>query len=215
LRLTPEKAEIIGALLGDKVRFGFFKRYGNWTKSKKPRGILEICLGSNAQWGEHLSDLAFRAYGLRGSTYPLKKPYPRQPEWRFSISSPRVVKDLLPYFDPAWRAATWRIVPAILESPKTSIRALLRGYMDADGFVHKSSTRGVRVESVNENGINDVLVLFGKLGIEGRIYRRKSKKVWALQISRKRNISRYRKLVGFSQPHKSKALDNVWKQYPK
>jgi len=215
LHLTPEKAEIVGALLGDKIRFGFFKRYGNWTKSKRPRGMLEICLGSNAQWGKHLSDLAFRAYGLRGSNYLLQKPWPRQPEWRFSISSPRVVKDLLPYFDPMWRAGTWRIVPAIFEAPKASICSLLRGYMDADGFVHKSPTRGVRVESVNENGINDVLGLFAKLGIRARIYRRKSRNVWTLQIGRRQNISRYRELVGFSLPHKSTALDTVWQHYTK
>ena len=213
LHLTPEKAEIVGAMIGDKSRFGFYKRYGNWTKSKKPRGILEICLGSSGQWGTRLSTLAFRAYGLRGSIYFQRKTPPRRPEWRFTISSRRVVEDLLPFFDPAWRAETWRVAPPILGASKKSIQDLLRGYMDADGFVHSSNTRGVRVESVNEKGLIDIQFLLGKLGIEARLYARKTRAVWTLQISRKENVLRYRKLIGFSLLHKKEALNVICKKY--
>jgi hypothetical protein len=81
--------------------------------------------------------------------------------------------------------------------------------MDADGFVHLSNTRGVRVESINERGLADIRFLFDKLGIKACIYRRKSRRVWALQISRKENVMKYRELVGFSLPHKIHALDSI------
>jgi hypothetical protein len=218
MTLTPEKAEIVGAMLGDKIRFGFFKRYGSWTRSKKPRGILEICLGSNGAWGKHLSDLTFRAYGLRGCTYGVKKIPPRKTEWRFTISSPRVVQDLLPYFDPVWRSRTWQVASAFFEAQNKIVEGLLRGYMDADGFVHTSNTRGVRVESVNKNGLLDIQVLFAKLGIESTIYPRRSRRAWTLQISRKYNVSSYRRLVGFSLNHKAQALNaicSIYEQCPR
>lgn len=199
--------------MGDKIRFGFFKRYGSWTRSKKPRGILEICLGSSGAWGKHLSNLAFRAYGLRGCTYSVKKIPPRKPEWRFTISSPRVIRDLMPYFDPAWRSNTWQVAPAVFEAQTKVIEGLLRGYMDADGFVHISNTRGLRVESVNKNGLLDIQVLLAKLGIKSRIYPRRTRRAWALQISRKHNVSTYRKLVGFSLAHKTQALNAICNLY--
>jgi len=200
-------------MLGDKTRFGFFKRYGNWTRSSKPRGILEICLGSSGDWGKHLSDLAFRAYELHGCTYSLKKTPPRKTEWRFTISSPRVIRDLMPYFDTSWTGKTWKIAPAFFETQTEIIAGLLRGYMDADGFVHISNTRGVRVESVNKDGLLGIQLLLAKLGIESRIYTRKSRRAWALQISRKQNVSGYRELVGFSLPHKTRALRSICNLY--
>lgn len=69
----------------------------------------------------------------------------------------------MPYFDPSWVAQTWRVVAPIFDAPDESVQGLLRGYMDADGFVHMSNTKGVRVESVNEKGIGDIGLLFDKL----------------------------------------------------
>ena len=211
--LTPEKAEIIDALIGDKTRFGFFKRYRMWKRRNSTRGVLEICLGSSPEWGEHLSALTFRAYGLRGCIYVLRKPPPRKSEWRFTVSSSRVVQDLSAYLSIGYNARTWAICPAMKEAKTETIRGLLRGYMDADGFAHSSNTRGVRDESVNGRGLREVAQLFSKLGIDSRLYRRRANRVWAVQITRKPNVMRYRWLVGFSLSHKKKALDTVCTLY--
>jgi len=212
LTLTPEKAEIIGALIGDKTRFGFFKRYRKWKRRNPLRGICEICLGPSPEWGKHLSELTFKAYGLRGSTYAVRKPPPRKTEWRFAVSSTRVVRDLGAYLNIGCNARNWIILPDMMKASMDSIGALLRGYMDADGFVHSSNTKGVRVHSVNQEGLRQVSELFANLGIGSRTYPL-AHKVWALQISRKENVLKYREMVGFSLPHKKRALETICLSY--
>jgi hypothetical protein len=48
MSLTPEKAEIIGALFGDKSLFGIYPRYGKYKGydySRYKQGIVRISLG--------------------------------------------------------------------------------------------------------------------------------------------------------------------------
>ena len=213
LALTSEKAEIIGALIGDKTRFGFFKRYRKWKARNPLRGIVEICLGTTPDWGKHLSALTFKAYGLRGCTYNLRKPAPRKTEWRFTVSSSRVVRDLGLYLKIGSNARNWSICPDLMEASVKTISGLLRGYMHADGFVHSSNTRGVRVHSVNEASLRQVSELFSRLGIRSNIYLIRRHRVWALQITRKKNVLEYRRLVGFSLAHKRKTLDAICRHY--
>ena len=213
MSLTPEKAEIIGALIGDKTRFGFFKRYRKWKRRNPLRGVFEICLGTNPEWGSHLSALTLKAYGLRGCTYALRKPPPRRTEWRFTVSSSRAVRDLSAYLNIGCNARTWRISAALMDASTQTVSGLLRGYMDADGFVHSSNTRGVRVHSVNEAGLRQVSELFSKLEISSRMYLIRTTQVWALQITRQENVLRYRQLVGFSLAHKKRALDSICRRY--
>lgn len=163
--------------------------------------------------GEHLSALAHRAYGLRGCIYRLSKPPPRRVEWRFRIDSSRVVRDLETYFDQSWKAQTWRVARPIFRCRSRVIRALLRGYMDADGYVHASLARGVRVDSVNRRGLMDIQRLFRMLGINGRLYRMRNRKLWILQITRRQYVTRYQELVGFSIEHKAEAVRTISKQY--
>jgi hypothetical protein len=172
-------------------------------------------LGSSPEWGKHLSALTFRAYGLRGCTYGLRKPPPLKTEWRFTVSSSRVVRDLSAYLNIGCNARNWTIGAALMEAPAQTISGLLRGYMDADGFVHSSNTRGVRVHSVNESGLRQISELFAKLGINSRTYTYliRTTRVWALQISRQENVLKYRQLIGFSLAHKRKALDDICKRY--
>ncbi|MCL4429150.1 MAG: hypothetical protein M1167_00200 [Chloroflexi bacterium] len=69
MSLTPEKAEIIGALLGDKSLFGIYPRYGHYKGydySRYKQGIVRISLGKDEDWGKHLSDLSLKAYNVRG-----------------------------------------------------------------------------------------------------------------------------------------------------
>lgn len=213
MSLTPEKAEIVGALIGDKTRFGYFKRYRQWKRRNPLRGVFEICLGSSPDWGKHLSALTYRAYGLRGCTYALRKPPPRKTEWRFTVSSSRAVGDPNAYLNVGCNARNWTICPGLMEAPVQTISGLLRGYMDADGFVHSSNTRGVRVHSVNEKGLSQISELFSKLGISSRMYLITTNQAWALQITREENVIKYRQLVGFSLAHKRKALDTICRHY--
>jgi hypothetical protein len=112
---------------------------------------------------------------------------------------------LMPYFDPAWTSNTWQVASPFFEARLEVIEGFLRGYMDADGLVHVSNTRGVRVESDIKSGLLDIQRLLARLSIESKVYQRKSSRAWALQISRKHNVATYRELIGF-YPTKLKPL---------
>jgi len=65
MSLTAEKAEILGALFGDKSLFGIYPRYRHYKGydySRYKQGIVRICLGKDKEWGTHLSDLTFETY---------------------------------------------------------------------------------------------------------------------------------------------------------
>jgi hypothetical protein len=84
MSLTPEKAEILGALFGDKSLFGIYPRHGHYKGydySRYKQGIVRISLGKDAEWGKHLSDLIFKAYNIHGCVIKDTR------EWIFRIDS--------------------------------------------------------------------------------------------------------------------------------
>jgi len=92
MSLTAEKAEILGALFGDKSLFGIYPRYGHYKGydySRYKQGIIRVSLGKDKEWGTHLSDLTFETYSIRGSVVEDTR------EWIFRIDSARVARDLM------------------------------------------------------------------------------------------------------------------------
>jgi len=133
--LTEERAELVGALTGDKGVFKKTRRYGCYRgyDLSKYHPLPDFDLSrKDKDWGLHISDLIFRGYGLRGSVCYDKN------EWRFHSSSTRVLKDLSSYYDPNWNARRWRINPALLDSSVEIRRKFARGYFDADGYPYFS-----------------------------------------------------------------------------
>ncbi len=202
-----ETAELVGALTGDKGVFKKTRRYGfyrGYDLSKYHRYQISICLGRDKDWGQHISDLIFRTYGLRGSICYDKN------EWRFHSSSTRVFKDLSPYYDPSWNARRWRVSPALLGSAAKMRRAFARGYFDADGYPYFSKSRDkvfVQINSVNRQGLEDMRELLQSLGYHPGLYRRyKKREVWEVTIQRKPEVIRFYDEIGFSIRRKQEKL---------
>ena len=171
------------------------------------RCAMSICLGSDRRWGDHISDLMFRAYGLRGSVYF------DVDEWRFYSSSSRVFKDLSLYYNPEWNARTWRLSPLLFHSSEEARRGLVRGYFDADGYPHFSKARArasVQVNSVNLNGLQDMRDLLRTLGFSPGLYRRyKIQEVWELSVQRSSEVIRFFDEIGFSIKRKQVRLKEL------
>jgi intein/homing endonuclease len=205
--LTPEKAELVGALTGDKGVFKKTHRYGyynGYDLSRYHRYQIWICLGKDKDWGSHISDLIFQGYGLRGSVC-----YDRN-EWRFHSSSTRVFKELSSYYDPSWNARKWRINTELLGSSGEVRRRFARGYFDADGYPYFSKSRKkvlVQINSVNKNGLNGMRHLLLSLGYRPGLYRRyKKRDVWEVTIQRKSEVIRFSREIGFSIRRKQQKL---------
>lgn len=206
--LNPEKAEILGALFGDKKRFKIRKRYGvhrGYDHSKYLRGSLEISLGADRQWGRHLSGLFFKAHDVRGSIY-------KHREWTLAVESIRVVKDLAQYYNLSWDCYTWRAPETAFRSDDTVKRSLVRGYFDAEGYL-KRSPKCVEAVSVNKACLNDMQMLLVSIGIPSRIYESHSPPAWRLRISSQKNVLLFRDLINFSIVRKSSQLDTMLKGY--
>jgi len=208
--LSAESAEILGALIGDKGTLKRTRRYGSYKGydlSKYHRYLVSICLGKDEEWGHHISDLMFRSYGLRGSTY-----YDVD-EWRFLSNSTRVFKELSLYYYPEWRARTWRIHASLFGAPTKVRKSLVRGYFDADGYPRYSKARRmvlVQVNSVNKNGLLDMRRLLQSLQFNPGLYRRyRTRDVWELTIQRKSEVFRFLNEIGFSIMRKQTRLKQM------
>ena len=205
--LTEEKSEIIGALLGDKSLFGIFRRYGRYKGydySRYKQGIVRISLGKDEEWGHHLSELVFKAYGIRGNIYRDKR------QWIFNITSARVVRDLMNWYDSAWNSHSWRVPAETFDSSDQVKRKLLRGYCDADGspIFNKSRRQPlIKIESVNHKVLLDVNRVFHELGYNTHVWREsKTRKTWGLYITRIGELRRFRQEIGFSITRKQSRL---------
>ena len=205
--VTAEVAELVGALTGDKGIIKRTRRYGyynGYDLSKYHRYQVSICLGKDKDWGHHISNLIFRAYGLRGSVCPDGS------DWKFYSSSTRVFKDLSQYYDPEWNARRWRINQAILDSSVVIRRGFARGYFDADGYPYFNKSRNrtlVQINSVNKNGLTDMRGLLQSLGYHPGLYKRyKKRRVREVTIQRKSELIRFLDEIGFSISRKQARL---------
>jgi len=208
--LTAEKAEIIGALFGDKSLFGIYPRYGHYKGydySRYQQGIVRISLGKDKEWGTHLSDLTFKAYKIRGSIVRDTR------EWIFRIDSMRVVKDLAKWYYPSWDCHTWRVNSEIFSASKEAKIGLLRGYCDADGspvFNRSRKQPIIKIESVNCDGLLEINCIFQELGYISHVWREsKTRGTWGLYITRLGDIQRFYKEIGFSIARKQFRLSEI------
>jgi intein/homing endonuclease len=210
--LSAAKAELLGALTGDRGAFKKTHSYGHYKgydATKWVRYVTKVCVGLDKEWGFHLSDLVFHEYGLHGSVY-----WDRN-EWRFASSSARLFRGLACYYEPAWNARCWRISPVLFESPIEVRQAFIRGYFDADGYPYFNKARNkvlVQVNSVNYSGLSDAKNLFESLDYHPGLYRRyKVRNVWELTIHRKNEIMRFLNEIGFSIERKQAKLRKMLK----
>ena len=208
--LTPEKAELIGALLGDKSLFGIYPRYGHYKGydySRYKQGITRISLGKDEEWGVHLSNLVLETYGIKGSVLHDNR------EHIFRIDSARVVKDLMRWFDPSWNCYNWQVHREVYSASDQVKIGLLRGYCDADGspiFNRSRKQPLIKIESVNHDGLLDVNGIFHKLGYNSHVWREsKTRRTWGLYLTRLEDVRRFHQQIRFSITRKQSRLSDV------
>lgn len=202
--ISVGKAEILGAMLGDKRRFAIRRRYEvkcGKDQSRYLRGSLEISLGNDLNWGRHLSRLLNNVYGISGSIYRSKR------EWILEVSSMRVVLDLSKYFSLEWKAKTWRVPKVFFQAPAEIRGALLRGYFDAEGYVQVSPRR-IEIHASNRDGLSDTRTLLGLLGISSKIYTMRTGRSWKLHIPAG-SLPKFKTSVGFSIARKQRVLETI------
>jgi len=207
LGLTPEKAELVGALMGDKGTFKQQQRHGfyhGYDLSRYTRCTISICLGKDKTWGEHMGRLMMDSYGTHGSTYLDGN------EWRFWSSSTIAFHDLSQYYDPSWNCHLWRVTRPILEAPPVVKERVARGYFDADGYPNFSKARNqvsVKATSVNKQGVDSMKQLLVTIGYRPGVYRRyNDMDVWELCIGRADDVIRFYNRIGFSIKRKQQKL---------
>jgi len=208
--VSPEKAELLGCVIGDKGIFKRTTRYGcykGYDLRKYHRYVISICLGNDVDWGYHISRLAFQSYGIRGSTYHDGR------EWKFISNSTRMFNDLSQYYDPKWNARNWRICDRLFHTSRHVREGLLRGYFDADGYPYFSESRQevlVQVNSVNLEGLMDMKCLFEGIGYNPGLYKRYSNRdVWQLSLLRKADVLHFFSQIRFSINRKQNRLESL------
>jgi intein/homing endonuclease len=213
MSLTPEKAEILGALFGDKSLFGFYPRYGKYKGydySRYKQGIVRISVGKDADWGEHLSALTLKAYNIHGCVVKDTR------EWVFRIDSARVVWDLMNWYGSLWDCYTWRVHPQLFESSNEVKASLIRGYCDADGSPIYNKSRKqplIKIESVNYKGLQEINSVFQQLSYDSHLWKEsKTRGTWGVYLTKRSDIERYFREIGFGVKRKQLRIAEILNQ---
>jgi len=96
--------------------------------------------------------------------------------------------------------------------PKLSLEKLkcwLRSYYDCDGWVEvqKSKSRVIGLESVNENGLEQIKNSLLRFGIKAsEVKKRKNRNIYCINICGKDNIIKFKENIDFLHPNKNKKL---------
>lgn len=100
------------------------------------------------------------------------------------------------------------------EISKSNLCLWLRAYFDCDGWVEcqKAKSRSIRLDSINEIGLNQIKTALFFLGITSTIYKR-NRNIWRLSICGYDNIKRFKKHVGFLHPDKKVRLEEAISSY--
>ena len=208
--LTPEKGELIGSLMGDKGVFKIQRRHGfyrGYDLSKYTRCSMSVCLGRDREWGEHISRLMSKSYGVHGTTYIDGR------EYRFWSSSSRVFHDLANYYSPSWNCHRWRVIEPIFRAPLSVREGVIRGYFSADGYPDFSNARdqvSLKATTVNKPGADSMRRLLETIGFRPGVYRRyKVKDVWELCVARQADVLDFYNRIGFSIARKQTKLRSM------
>lgn len=205
--LTPEKGELVGTLMGDKGVFKIQRRYGfyhGYDLSRYTRCSMSVCLGKDRAWGEHLSGLLMKSFGVHGSTYFDGR------EWRLWCSSSRAFSDLAKYYSPAWNSHLWRVTRPLFKAHTEVREGVVRGYFNADGYPNFSKARNqvsLKATTVNKIGADSMRRLLATIGYKSGVYMRyKEDEVWELCIARQEDVVDFYKCIGFSIRRKQNKL---------
>lgn len=92
----------------------------------------------------------------------------------------------------------------------------IRAFADCDGTVYnKNYTRYVAIDSINLKGLKQISNVLDEFGIKNKIYdiKYKGNISYRLKISKKENLIKFEKLIGFNHPKKKEKLKQAIKSY--
>ena len=111
----------------------------------------------------------------------------------------------------------WRVPKTIFDASQEIKCGFLRGFFDSEGCVGIGSRR-ITAISTNGDGIEDVRNLLTSLGIKSRIRKitkisKNRKACYALRITGRQNIVKYRDKIGFVIKRKQIKLNDIIENY--
>ena len=140
-----------------------------------------------------------------------KKPkiIPKKNHYEIILSSKVIYQDLQKQCD--FGIKNWNIPKKLLKFKENRIE-WLKAFFDAEGHVHQ---KHLKLSSINEEGLQQVKNLLKTLGVNSRIYSYQPKnnnhsKTHQLLIYRKKDIQKYKELIGFNH---SKKMGKLYKQF--
>ena len=109
------------------------------------------------------------------------------------------------------------VPPILLNSSNSVISSAISAVLACEGFVTylepPKSIRSVGVEMTSRVYVEQLKILFDKLGIVGHIRYRNDRKVCSLRISGKENLSRIQEIIKFIEPFKKNRFDYMLTTY--
>jgi hypothetical protein len=151
----------------------------------------------------------FNVYGIRPKIYPKSLKTLGCLEVRCFLRD--VFEDIVKFG--IYGTYDWRI-PNIVFDNTSALIEWVKCFFTAESYVSKCC-KNIQLKSVNSVGLNDIKRGLDILGIESKIYgpykqkKRNQSLYYMLVISRRNNILKYKKSIGFYHSKKNKNIDLI------
>lgn len=212
--LTKEKAYIFGVLAGD----GSIRRGTHRLDSSK----VDLS-ATDEEFVIEFTRCLEEVYRLKPSVYKRANNHlsifrgreirSKKPIYEACLRSVKAVEDLLSY-SVSFKTEDWRVPEVIKEAQPEIKGSYLRGFFDSEGTAAPHMNEGCRYVyafSKNLEGLRDIQVLLRDIGIESRVFQHP--RIHKLLISRRKNLKKFAKFVGFTIKRKMQKLEHGLSTY--
>ncbi len=204
LKLTPEKAYILGVLAGD----GFLVYCGEG----KPYRMYKVALETvDEEFADEFRRCLYLIYGIMPTIRKIVEKHPgRKDRYHVAIHCKAACEDLLKYG--SFGTRKWNVPEDVKSAPLDMKASYLRGFFDSEGGV---DTKGwvIYAASVCAQGLYGISMLLSDFGTIARIKQPLGKNYHVLKIYGRLPISLFAKHVGFTINRKKEALKQLLANY--
>jgi len=193
--MTPEKARIISRLMGDGALYLHKHDYTIKYEVKDEESLQSFAKDLKKVYGLEM----WRWWNKSGKTGK-KIPFVR-------ARSKLAYEDLMRYG--YYSSRSWRVPKAILKANKKIQAEFLRAFFSDEGSVVGYS---IRLYSINKTGLHGISKLLAGFGIDTflRFGYGEKRNVYALIVSKKKNVILFSKKIGFCLKRKNRKLKEMF-----
>ncbi len=209
LELSPELAEVTGALIGGGCLSIFLANYDSrWRFQTVFTGSADEL----SYYADFVQPVIQKAFGIRGRLFIRK--YKNLESTRYYITSPKLLDFFAELGIPIGVKSHTVFIPPIFFDDEELLRACLRGIWDTDGCIYQRYTKRyknharwypnylvLQFKTASQKLVEDMKKALDVFSIKSNKTLKTKNNIFVLNINNQSEIQKFLDLIGFRNPH--------------